>query len=85
MIENVMGITIKGASFENDTYLQFFEESQHKRVCLLYGRNGAGKSTLLKIIMGEVLLDKGTFYKNPRYRIKYLDQHAEMSRGFSLR
>lgn len=43
-----MGITIKGASFENDTSLQFFEESQHKRVCLLYGRNGAGKSTISK-------------------------------------
>ena len=48
MIENVMGITIKGANFENDTSLQFFEESQHKRVCLLYGRNGAGKSTISK-------------------------------------
>ena len=44
----------------------------------LTGVNGAGKSTLLKIIMGEVLLDKGTFYKNPKYTIKYLDQHAEV-------
>lgn len=44
----------------------------------LTGVNGAGKSTLLKIIMGEVLLDKGTFYKNPRYRVEYLDQHAEV-------
>lgn len=44
----------------------------------LTGVNGAGKSTLLKIIMGQVLLDKGTFYKNPRYRVEYLDQHAEV-------
>ena len=44
----------------------------------LTGVNGAGKSTLLKIIMGEVLLDKGTFYKNPKYTIKYLDQHASV-------
>lgn len=44
----------------------------------LTGVNGAGKSTLLKIIMGEVLLDKGTFYKNPRYKVEYLDQHAEV-------
>lgn len=48
MIENVMGINFKGASFENETSLQFFEEAQHKRVCLLYGRNGAGKSTISK-------------------------------------
>ena len=44
----------------------------------LTGVNGAGKSTLLKIIMGQVLLDKGTFYKNPKYRVEYLDQHAEV-------
>lgn len=49
------------------------------------GVNGAGKSTLLKIIMGQVLLDKGTFYKNPRYRIEYLDQHAEVKGEDSIK
>lgn len=51
MIENVMGIDFKGASFENDTSLYFFEEKNHKRVCLLYGRNGSGKSTISKAFL----------------------------------
>ena len=49
------------------------------------GVNGAGKSTLLKIIMGEVLMDKGTFYKNPKYTIKYLDQHAEVKGEYTIK
>lgn len=48
MIDNVMGINFKGASFENDTTLQFFEEKNHKRICLLYGKNGTGKSTIAR-------------------------------------
>ncbi len=51
----------------------------------LTGVNGAGKSTLLKIIMGEVLLDRGTFYKNPRYIVKYLDQHAEVKGDYTIK
>ncbi len=44
----------------------------------LVGVNGAGKSTLIKIIMGTVLLDKGELYINRKYRIKYLDQYADI-------
>lgn len=51
----------------------------------LTGVNGAGKTTLLKIIMGEVLLDKGTFYRNPKYRVEYLDQHAEVKGENSIK
>lgn len=59
--------------FENTSFVL----NPHEKIGLT-GVNGAGKSTLLKIIMGEVLLDKGTFYKNPKYRVEYLDQHAEI-------
>ena len=49
------------------------------------GVNGAGKSTLLKIITKKVLLDKGTFYLNPKFTIKYLDQHAEIKQDMSIK
>lgn len=45
----------------------------------IIGLNGAGKSTLIKILIGEVLIDEGTIYKHPRFTIKYLDQHANIT------
>ena len=51
----------------------------------IVGLNGAGKSTLLKILSGDVLLDNGKIYKNPRYRIKYLDQHAEIEGDLTIK
>ena len=56
----------------------------HEKIGLT-GVNGAGKSTLLKIIMGELLMDKGTFYKNPKYAVKYLDQHAEVKGELTIK
>ena len=50
----------------------------------IVGLNGAGKSTLLRILSGDVLLDNGKIYKNPRYRIKYLDQHAEIEGDLTI-
>ena len=61
-----------------------FVLNPHEKIGLT-GVNGAGKSTLLKIIMGEVLLDKGTFYKNPKYKVEYLDQHAEVKGDQSIK
>lgn len=49
------------------------------------GVNGAGKSTLLKIITNKVLLDKGTFYINPKFTVKYLDQHAEIKEEITIK
>ena len=51
----------------------------------IVGLNGAGKSTLLKILEGDVLVDNGKIYKNPRYRIKYLDQHAEIEDDLTIK
>ena len=49
------------------------------------GLNGAGKSTLIKILTGNVLLDSGKIYKNPKYKIEYLDQHAEINMDCAIR
>ena len=51
----------------------------------LTGVNGAGKSTLIKIIMGQVLVDKGELYKNNKYKIVCLDQHAEIDMDCSIK
>lgn len=45
----------------------------------LTGVNGAGKSSLLKIIIGELIPDKGQIYINKKYSIGWLDQHAEVN------
>lgn len=42
----------------------------------IVGVNGAGKSTLLKMLIGEVLYDKGSLNINPNVKLGYLDQHA---------
>lgn len=51
----------------------------------LTGVNGAGKSTLIKIIMGQVLVDKGEVYRNSKYNIVCLDQHAEINQDCSVK
>lgn len=40
------------------------------------GPNGAGKSTLIKVLMGEVVPQKGTVWKHPNLRAAYVAQHA---------
>ena len=40
------------------------------------GPNGAGKSTLIKVLMGEVMPQKGTVWKHPNMRAAYVAQHA---------
>ena len=51
----------------------------------LTGVNGAGKSTLIKIIMGQVLVDKGEVYRNNKYNIVCLDQHAEINQECTIK
>ena len=52
---------------------------------VLTGLNGAGKSTLLKILVGEVLVDKGTLSISKRHSIKYLDQHASIDKTLTIK
>ena len=51
----------------------------------LTGVNGAGKSTLIKIIMGELLADDGVVYRNPKYAVRYLDQHAQINTNQTIK
>lgn len=60
MLENFVGLRIKGRCFENETTLEFFPKNNAKtkdnRVALVFGRNGAGKSTVTRVFEG---LSKG--------------------------
>jgi elongation factor 3 len=40
------------------------------------GPNGAGKSTLVKVLMGELVPQKGSVWKHPNLRSAYVAQHA---------
>ena len=40
------------------------------------GPNGAGKSTLVKVLMGELVPQKGAVWKHPNLRSAYVAQHA---------
>ena len=42
----------------------------------IVGQNGAGKSTLIKILLGEILPDKGTVRWQNGINIGNLDQYA---------
>jgi ATP-binding cassette subfamily F protein uup len=53
------------------------------RVCLV-GRNGSGKSTLLKVLAGEVELDGGELFVQPRTAVAYLTQEPDLPARASL-
>ncbi|ULL13949.1 ABC transporter ATP-binding protein [Paenibacillus sp. H1-7] len=51
----------------------------------LIGANGEGKSTFMNIITGKLQPDDGKIEWSRRMRVGYLDQHAVLSRGMSIR
>ncbi len=51
----------------------------------LVGANGVGKSTLMNLLTGKLLLDDGKIEWTPRVRYGYLDQHAVLTPGKSIR
>ena len=51
----------------------------------LIGANGEGKSTFMNIITGKLMPDEGTVEWNPRVRVGYLDQHAVLKKGSTIR
>lgn len=50
----------------------------------LTGHNGAGKSTLMTMLAGTLLSDKGDIRWNPKARVVYLDQQAQIDQNHSV-
>ncbi|MDE6357023.1 MAG: ATP-binding cassette domain-containing protein [Eubacteriales bacterium] len=51
----------------------------------LIGANGEGKSTFMKIITNKLMPDEGNIEWANRVRVAYMDQHAELIKGQSIR
>lgn len=49
------------------------------------GANGEGKSTFINIITGKLQPDAGKIEWAKRVRVGYLDQHAVLERGMTIR
>lgn len=51
----------------------------------LIGANGEGKSTFMNIITGSLMPDEGTVTWSNKVRVGYMDQHAKLTKGMSIR
>ncbi|CAH8712211.1 ATP-binding cassette domain-containing protein [Paenibacillus thiaminolyticus] len=51
----------------------------------LIGANGEGKSTFMNIITGKLQPDEGKVEWSKRVRVGYLDQHAVLNKGLTIR
>ena len=70
----------KKALFE-DVNIKFTEGNCYG----LIGANGAGKSTFMKIITNKLMPDEGKIEWAKRVRVGYMDQHAELKKGQTIR
>lgn len=51
----------------------------------LFGANGEGKSSFMRIITGSLEPDGGTIEWSKRVRVGYMDQHAALEKGATIR
>ncbi len=51
----------------------------------LIGANGEGKSTFMNIVTGKLMPDEGKVEWSKHVRVGYLDQHAVLEKGMTLR
>jgi len=51
----------------------------------LIGANGEGKSTFMNIITGKLMPDEGKIEWSNKVRVGYMDQHAQLEKGKSIR
>ncbi len=51
----------------------------------LVGANGEGKSTFLNIVTGKLMPDEGNVEWSKNVRVGYLDQHAILEKGMTIR
>lgn len=49
------------------------------------GANGEGKSTFMKIITNKLMPDEGNIEWSNRVRVGYMDQHAQLEKGMTIR
>ncbi|NMM62141.1 ABC-F family ATP-binding cassette domain-containing protein [Clostridium sp. P21] len=51
----------------------------------LIGANGEGKSTFMNIVTGKLMPDDGKIEWSNRVRVGYMDQHAQLQKGQTIR
>ena len=51
----------------------------------LIGANGEGKSTFMNIVTGKLMPDEGSVIWSNNVRVGYMDQHAALTKGLSIR
>ena len=51
----------------------------------LIGANGEGKSTFMSVVTGKLKPDEGKVELSKNVRVGYLDQHAELKKGMSIK
>lgn len=51
----------------------------------LIGANGEGKSTFMNIVTGKLMPDEGSILWSNNVRVGYMDQHAVLTKGQSMR
>ena len=51
----------------------------------LVGANGEGKSTFMNIVTGKLMPDEGNVEWSKNVRVGYLDQHAVLTKGMTIR
>ena len=51
----------------------------------LIGANGEGKSTFMNIVTGKLMPDEGSVIWSNNVRVGYMDQHAALTKGQSIR
>ena len=51
----------------------------------LIGANGEGKSTFMSIITGKLMPDEGKVEWAKNVKVGYLDQHAVLTKGMTIR
>ncbi len=50
----------------------------------LVGVNGSGKTTLINILTGKIIADEGQVIWEGKYKVGYLDQHAEVDENLTI-
>ena len=86
MAETMLKVTDLVSSYGNIKALKGISlEVKKGEIVSLLGANGAGKSTFMKIITNKLMPDEGKIEWAKRVRVGYMDQHAELKKGQTIR